>query len=276
MRGLTASSDGSGRTGGARGATGSGTGAGAGFRGSGDGGGTGADDGSSPGRPRRNGGFRAGMAASGTALAGLAAFGLFCVGCTTGGTGTRDEGPAGSQPVAQVSPRSTPSGTAPAVRRVDAVRLLKGDPKVGRQVREDLERCAGKTHPVDTSYGSLTGGRSADVVVNVMSCADLVGIGTYVYRAREDGSYENVLAVEVPTVYGTIDRGDLVVTTQVYGEKDPMDSPSGSEVVTYRWADERFSEHDRVHNDFSRPADEGDGDLPVQTEPGERPGPSGN
>ncbi|MEW2066436.1 hypothetical protein [Streptomyces sp. NPDC007346] len=207
------------------------------------------------------------MAASGTALAGLAAFGLFCVGCATGGTGTRDEGPAVSQPVAQASPRSTPSGTAPATRRVDAVALLKRDPTVSERVREGLRPCAGKAYPVDTSYGSMTGGTSADVVVNVMSCADSVGVGTYVYRAREDGSYENVFMAEVPAVYGIIDRGDLVVTTQIYGSKDPLAYPSGSEVVTYRWANERFTEHDRVHNDFSRAVDGTEIEAPTQAEP---------
>lgn len=260
MRGLTASSDSS-------------------ENGSGTGSGTGTDDGGSSGRPRRNRGFRAGMAASGTALAGLAAFGLFGIGCATGGTGTRDEGPAGSQPVAQVSPRPTPSGTTPVTKRVDAVALLKGDPAVSERVREGLQPCAGKAYPVDTSYGSMTGGPSADVVVNVMSCADSVSMGTYVYRAREDGSYENVFMAEVPAVYGTIDRGDLVVTTQVYGSKDPLAYPSGSEVVTYRWADERFTEHDRVHNDFSRAVDGTDIEAPTQTVPedqAEPAEPSGN
>ncbi|MEI7030490.1 hypothetical protein [Streptomyces pratensis] len=207
------------------------------------------------------------MAASGTALAGLVAFGLFGAGCSTGGTGTRDEGPAVSRPVARITPQATPSGTAPATKRVNAVALLKGDPKVGERVRSALRPCAGDAYPVDTSYGSLTGGRATDVVVNVMSCADSVGIGTYVYRAGEGGAYENVFAVEVPAVYGTIDRGDLVVTTQVYGSKDPLAYPSGSEVVTYRWADGRFSEHDRVHNDFSRAVEGTDGELPVQPEP---------
>ncbi|MEV1048996.1 hypothetical protein [Streptomyces sp. NPDC049916] len=214
--------------------------------------------------------MRPGRAASGTVLAGLVAFGLLSAGCATGGTGTRDEGPAGSQPVAQITPQASPSGTAKATRRIDSVRLLKNDPKVGERVKEALEPCAGKTYPVDTSYGSLTGGPAADVVVNVMSCADSVGLGTYAYRAGEDGSYENVFTVEVPAVYGTIDRGDLVVTTQVYGEDDPMAYPSGSEVVTYRWADDRFTEHDRVHNDFSR-GYTGAGDLSVPTEP-EDPG----
>ncbi|WP_103530712.1 hypothetical protein [Streptomyces sp. SM11] len=207
------------------------------------------------------------MAASGTALAGLVAFGLFGAGCSTGGTGTRDEGPAGSQPVAQTTPRASPSGTTPPVRRVDAVRLLKDDPKVGERIRDGLRPCAGKAYPVDTSYGSVTDGRVADVVVNVMSCADSVGVGTYVYRAEGDGSYKNVFSAEVPAIYGTIDRGDLVVTTQVYGSKDPLGYPSGSEVVTYRWASDRFTEHDRVHNDFSRAVEGTDGDLPVQSEP---------
>ncbi|USC51672.1 hypothetical protein K7395_20215 [Streptomyces filamentosus] len=211
--------------------------------------------------------FRGGTAASGTALAGLVAFGLFGVGCSSGGTGTRDEGPAGSQPVGQITQQPSPSGTTPSVRRVDAVRLLKSDPKVGERVREGLKPCAGKGYPIDTSYGSMTGGRTADVLVNVMSCADSVNVGTYVYRADDDGSYKNVFAAEVPAVYGTIDRGDLVVTTQVYGSKDPLDSPSGSEVVTYRWASDRFTEHDRVHNDFSNAFEGTDGDLPVQSEP---------
>lgn len=87
------------------------------------------------------------------------------------------------------------------------------------------------------------------------------------YRADGDGSYKNVFAAEVPAVYGTIDRGDLVVTTQVYGSKDPLAYPSGSEVVTYRWASDRFTEHDRVHNDFSRAVEGTDGELPVQSEP---------
>lgn len=227
--------------------------------------------GSVPGGPERSRnrgrGLRAGTAASGTALAGLAAFGLFAVGCSSGGAGTRDEGPAGGQPVAQASPRTGPTGTATPVRRVDAVKLLKNDPEVGERIREGLKPCAGRSYPVDTSYGSMTGGRSADVVVNVMSCADSVSVGTYVYRADEKGSYENVFAVEVPAVYGTIDRGDLVVTTQVYGSKDPLAYPSGSEVVTYRWTNDRFTEHDRVHNEFSRAVEGTDGDLPVQSEP---------
>ncbi|MFF3394699.1 hypothetical protein ACFYW1_27630 [Streptomyces sp. NPDC002669] len=207
-----------------------------------------------------------GWAASATTLVGLAALGLFSVSCSTGGTGTRDEGPAGTQPIMQATPSADASSrTRPP--RVDAVALLKGDPRVSERVRTDLKPCTGSEYPVDTSYGTLTGGPSADVVVNVMTCGDSVGVGTYVYRSRGSGSYENVFAIEQPAVYGTIDRGDLVVTTQVYGQKDSVAYPSGEEVITYRWTTNRFTEHDRVHNDFNRAV--GNGDAGLSAEPAE-------
>ncbi|GAA3014947.1 hypothetical protein [Streptomyces fulvorobeus] len=213
-------------------------------------------------------GVRAALAASGTAMAGLAAFALLGASCSAGGTGTRDEGPAGTKPVTQVTPSlAAPTTTAQPARRVNAVALLKRDPGVSPRVRTDLRPCSGDEYPVDTSYGSLTDGPAADVVVNVLTCGDSVGIGTYVYRPRDDGSYENVFAAEMPAVYGTIDRGDLVVTTQVYGSRDSVAYPSGEEVITYRWTDGRFSEHDRVLNDFNRAVSSGEGALPPQAEP---------
>jgi len=222
---------------------------------------TGSRTGTTAGRRRR---LRAGPAAGGTAAAGLAAFGLFCAGCSAGGTGTRDEGAASTQQVARATPSSTaPTGTAKPAPRVNAVMLVKGDPKASRQLKDDLKPCAGDEYPVDTSYGTLTDGTATDVVVNVMTCGDSVGVGTYVYRRTADGSYGNVFAAEVPAVYGTIDRGDLVVTTQVYGSKDSVAYPSGEDVVTYRWTAGRFTETDRVHNDFNRAVGSGEGALPA-------------
>lgn len=208
--------------------------------------------------------LRAGLAASGIAVAGLAAAALFCAGCTAGGTGTRDEGPASPQEVARAAPSSAvATGTAKPAPRVDAVALVKGDPEVSRQLKEDLKPCAGDEYPVDTSYGTLTDGATTDVVVNVMTCDDSVGVGTYVYQRRADGSYGNVFAAEVPAVYGAIDRGDLVVTTQVYGSKDSVAYPSGEDVVTYHWTAGRFSETDRVHNVFNQAVGSGEGALPA-------------
>ncbi|MCM2413392.1 MULTISPECIES: hypothetical protein [unclassified Streptomyces] len=242
-----------------------------GLTGSGDGGGASGGRVTGGGSGNRSGGgnrrLLTGWAASSTALAGLAVFGLFTVSCSTGGTGTRDEGPAGSQPVARITPTASTPSTAEPAPRVDAVALLKSDPKVSGRVRTDLKPCTGDEYPVDTSYGSLTDAPAADVVVNVMTCGDSVGVGTYVYRPRADGTYQNVFTTEQPAVYGTIDRGDLVVTTQVYGKKDAVAYPSGEEVITYHWANTRFSELDRVHNDFNRAVGAGEGDFPEPTEP---------
>ena len=51
-----------------------------------------------------------------------------------------------------------------------------------------------------------------------------MGVGSYVYR-EEGGRYENVFAAEEPPVYAEIDRGDLVVTKQVYEKGDPVVEP---------------------------------------------------
>ncbi|MDT9680899.1 hypothetical protein RND61_02165 [Streptomyces sp. TRM76323] len=210
-----------------------------------------------------------GGAAGRTAVAGLAAvglLGLLATGCSTGGTGPRDEGPA---PTDQGVPssRPTPAASAPSpFRRVDAVALLKGDPKVGDQVKRDLKPCGPDAYPVDTSYGNLTGSGAADVVVNVLTCGDAVGVGTYVYR-MQGRRYENVFALEEPAVYSEIDRGDLVVTKQVYAEGDPIAYPSGEDVITYRWTSDRFTEHYAVRNEYSKAVEGGDISGPAPTAP---------
>ncbi|MFJ3727103.1 hypothetical protein ACIPYQ_31700 [Streptomyces sp. NPDC090045] len=191
---------------------------------------------------------------------------VFAVGCATGGTGLRDGGPARSDTVAKASPAApstsadAPSGSAPAsgrpLKKVDPVALLKADPKVSAEIKRDLKPCTGKEYPVDVSYGKVTGSAVVDIVVNVLSCADALGRGSYVYRA-DGGSYENVFSDEQPPVYAEIDRGDLVVTKQVYGKSDPLSYPSGEDVITYRWNGETFTEHDRVHSEYSNVIDGG-------------------
>ncbi|MFG2562482.1 hypothetical protein [Streptomyces sp. NPDC048496] len=241
---------------------------GSGGRGDGSSGTTGGNTATGGSGAARSGGRRrTRWAASSTALVGLAVLALLTVSCSTGGTGTRDEGPAGSQSAAHVTPSVTAPSTANPTPRVDPVQLVKRDSRVSERVRTDLKPCTGHEYPVDSSYGRLTGGSAPDIVVNVMTCGDSVGVGTYVYRRQSNGTYENIFTTEQPAVYGTIDRGDLVVTTQVYEKKDAVAYPSGEEVVTYRWADNRFAEHDRVHNDFNRAVGNGEGDLPEPTEP---------
>ncbi|MEW2073613.1 hypothetical protein ACFZAG_03475 [Streptomyces sp. NPDC012403] len=190
--------------------------------------------------------------AASTATAVLAAAVLFAAGCGTGGTGARDEGPAHADSVASapaaasVQPSRTPD-------RVDAVRLIKADPAVSAEVKRELKPCVADEYPVDVSYGNLTRGAVDDVVVNVLTCGDAVGVGSYVYR-EQGGAYVNVFSAEEPPVYAEIDRGDLVVTKQVYDRGDPVSSPSGENVITYRWGPGRFAEEYRTHNDYGQVA----------------------
>ncbi|MCX4435666.1 hypothetical protein ABZW44_41410 [Streptomyces mirabilis] len=193
------------------------------------------------------------MKAGSAVTAALAAIGLFLTACATGGTGARDEGPASSEAVAKGAAPS-PAASAPPSRtpkRVDAVKLVKDDPEVSESVKSALTKpCVADEYPVDVSYGDLTGGTTDDVVVNVMTCGDAVGIGSYVYR-EESGRYENVFKTEEPPVYAEIDRGDLVITQQLYKKGDPVEYPSSEEVITYGWTATRFTERSRTHNDYS-------------------------
>ncbi|MFK0257646.1 hypothetical protein [Streptomyces sp. NPDC090445] len=183
---------------------------------------------------------------------------LFAAGCSPTGTGLRDGGPARSDAAARSGAPSSPAEPAPIrtapsgkpERRIDPVALLKADPRVSAEVKRDLKPCTGKEYPVDVSYGKITGGSVTDIVINVLSCADALGRGSYVYRA-EGGTYENVFSDEQPPVYAEIDRGDLVVTKPVYGKSDALAYPSGEDVITYRWNGGKFTEQDRVHTDYS-------------------------
>ncbi|MCJ1678142.1 hypothetical protein MTF65_12465 [Streptomyces sp. APSN-46.1] len=190
---------------------------------------------------------------------------LFAAGCSTGGTGLKDGGPARTDTVAKTGPppaaepHASSSGDAsapaapsgrPKVMKIDPVALLKADPKVSAEVKRDLKPCTGKEYPVDVSYGKVTGGPAVDIVVNVLSCADALGRGSYVYRER-GGRYENVFSDEQPPVYAEIDRGDLVVTKPVYAKSDALAYPSGEDVITYRWSGEKFTEQDRVYTEYS-------------------------
>lgn len=191
-------------------------------------------------------------AAAGPALAGVVLLAVSLGGCGTGGTGARDEGPAraGAAPEAAASPSSSSAGTPD---RVDAVRLVKSDPRVSAEVKRDLKPCVADEYPVDVSYGELTGSSVEDIVVNVLTCGDAVGVGSYVYR-RRSGAYENVFTAEEPPVYAEIDRGDLVVSKQVYAKGDPVSNPSSENVITYRWSAGRFTERFRTHTDYSNAA----------------------
>ncbi|MFE0424273.1 hypothetical protein [Streptomyces sp. NPDC058953] len=220
-------------------------------------------------------------AASGTAMAGLAVLVLFAAGCSTGGTGLRDDGPAaGDAGRSASSGVPTPSGpgspgSAAKAKMPDPVALLRKDPKVDAGIKADLKPCVEGTYPVDTAVGHLTGGTAPDVVVNIMTCDDAIAIATYVYRL--DGSdYRNVFARVEPAVFSTIDRGDLVVTQQVYENADPIATPMAEEIRTYRWTTGtdggRFVETHWTRTQYrTLPPEDGDAyQRTEETEPGTR------
>lgn len=197
------------------------------------------------------------MQAAFTAVAVLAALALFVSACATGGTGTRDEGPAFAESssstdmaagaAASASPSSAPASAPSAfasdpdsgsdsLSHTTAVKLVKSDPLVSAEVKDDLKPCVADEYPLDVAYGDLTGGSSDDIVVNVLTCGDGVGVGSYVYH-EERGAYENVFSAEESPVYAEIDSsGNLVVSRQLYEKGDPVSSPSGEDVITYRWS----------------------------------------
>ncbi|CCK28400.1 Lipoprotein CseA [Streptomyces davaonensis JCM 4913] len=187
-----------------------------------------------------------------TAVAVFTALALFVSACATGGTGARDEGPAHDESVAgaAVAPTASPAPSSSGrPGQAEVVRLIQADPLVSTEVKRDLKPCAADDYAIDTSYGDLTGGTAEDVVVNVLTCGDGVGVGSYVYR-EQNGSYENVFQAEEPPVYAQIDRGDLVVSKQVYEKGDPVSNPSGENVITYRWNGSRFAQEYFWHNDY--------------------------
>lgn len=206
-----------------------------------------------------------------TAVAVLAALALFVSACATGGTGTRDEGPAfvesssstdmaaggavssaapSSDPTAAPSAYASDSGSD-SLSHTAAVKLVKSDPLVSAEVKDDLKPCVADEYPLDVAYGDLTGGTSDDVVVNVLTCGDGVGVGSYVYH-EEGGAYENVFSAEESPVYAEIDSsGNLVVSRQLYEKGDPVSSPSGEDVITYRWSSSgHFVKVRSAHNEL--------------------------
>ncbi|MEU3528034.1 hypothetical protein AB0E62_29905 [Streptomyces sp. NPDC038707] len=191
------------------------------------------------------------MIAVGAALAALA---LFLAACGSGGTGARDEGPAHASAGA-VADASPSAGTAfGKFRRVDAVALLERDPQVSPAVKRELKPCDGDDYQVDVSYGDLTDAPVDDVVINVMTCADWVGIGSYVYR-DVNGAFKNVFKSEEPPVYAEIDGGTLSVTRQYYEQNDPISSPSGDIVTPYTWKAGRFVPGKPTRNEYGNSTD---------------------
>ena len=153
-------------------------------------------------------------------------------GCGEGG-GVRVEGDA----PAVVAPTTTPEPSAAG--HVDPVTLLRRDPAVAADIRAALKPCGGDEYPVDTSYGDLTGGSRPDVVVNVATCGDDVGLAGFVYRAV-NGHYMNVFHDDTRRSTSTYPRAPSNSPGRCTATTTPVCCPSGEDVYTYHWTGDRF------------------------------------
>jgi hypothetical protein len=167
-------------------------------------------------------------------------------GCGTGVTGARREGPAPTQTVRAQSTRPPAIASDPTA----LAHLVRLDTSVSADVREDLTPCVGDDYPMNTDSGYLTAGDGPDLVVNITTCGDGLGVAAYVYRMI-GGKYENVFADERPPVYASVDGGRLQVIHEVYRTDDPVSYPTGAEQTTYAWQGNRFVEIARSFSDFT-------------------------
>jgi hypothetical protein len=147
--------------------------------------------------------------------------------------------------------------------------LVSSDANVSEKVRQGLAPCADSHYPVVTDAGDLTAGDGPDLVVNVMTCQDDVGVGAYVYR-RVGGKYENVFTDERPPVYVNVVGRRLEIIHEVYQVDDPDWAPAGQESAFYAWRADGFVQVTRTYTDFGgeTPAARPE---PTSTEPAPRP-----
>jgi hypothetical protein len=171
---------------------------------------------------------------------------LAAAGCGTTITGARGEGPASTASV------KTPSSSAPPIASdpTALAGMVRRDSSVSAAVREDLTPCAGNGYPMDTDSGNLTSGDGPDLVVNITTCGDGLGVAAYVYRMI-GGKYQDVFADERPPVYGSVTGGRLQIVHEVYSKDDRTTYPTGEESVTYAWRGNAFVEVARSYSDFT-------------------------
>jgi hypothetical protein len=192
--------------------------------------------------------------------------GLVAAGCgTTATTGARREGPAPTASAKATYARAPAIASNPAA----LAGLIRKDTSVSADVREDLAPCVGDAYPLDTVSGDLTAGDQPDIVVNVTTCGDGLGVAAYVYRVI-DGKYQNVFADERPPVYGSVEDGRLQIVHEVYKTDDPAAYPTGQEQATYAWQGNRFVEVARSFSDFTAKSPTSSPE-PTSTEPVPQP-----
>ncbi|KRV48909.1 hypothetical protein AQ490_22510 [Wenjunlia vitaminophila] len=143
-----------------------------------------------------------------------------------------------SAAVEAAPPEEAPS-PVPGVPAEKAVALLRAD-RMNTGGREILA-CDGRSggYPVDVHLAALTDSSPTDLVINVTTCGDGIGIASYVYRSVR-GDYVNVFRAEDTSVWAKAAGNGLQVIRQDYAEDDPVYGPSGETVTMYRWDGSAF------------------------------------
>lgn len=162
------------------------------------------------------------------------------------GSTAPDQGSA--EPTGRAAPSARPTRPEP---KVDIVKLLKADPLV--KVKKELRACTGdgESYPLEIAYADLTDDGGTDLVVNVSTCTDGLGVASYVYRSVGRG-YRNVFTAEQPQVWAQVTASGLEVAQQIYLESDPVYDPSSETVTTYRWNGRVFVQTGVTRNDYGK------------------------
>ncbi|WP_433891594.1 hypothetical protein [Streptomyces sp. CA-111067] len=187
-------------------------------------------------------------------------------GCGSTVTGARREGPA---PTATMK---VPSTVAPAIAADPAALavMVRKDPGVSETVRDKLTACRDAGYPLATDAGDLTEGDGPDLVVNVTTCGDGIGVAAYVYRMI-NGKYQHVFDDEQPPVYASVDDGRLEIIHEVYNTDDLATYPSGEESSFWVWRGHQFVQVSRWYSDFGAKTPSSSPE-PTSTEPAPTPG----
>ncbi|MGW5354015.1 hypothetical protein ACWERV_26275 [Streptomyces sp. NPDC004031] len=145
----------------------------------------------------------------------------------------------------------TPPTTPPSESRTGRTfrSTAPSDPSGRADPSDPSDPADADSYPVTVDSGNLTAGDGPDLVVNVTTCGNGLGVAAYVYRMVK-GKYQNVFADERPPVYGSVEDGQLEITHEVYEMNDPLSSPVGQESVTYVWRGGRFVQVSREYADF--------------------------
>ncbi|MFD1052046.1 hypothetical protein ACFQ1S_43995, partial [Kibdelosporangium lantanae] len=128
-----------------------------------------------------------------------------------------------------------------ATPSVDAVALLRTDPKVSANVKSMLTPCAVDRYPVDTRYVDVTHDGVLDLVVMVSTCDTKfpgfdprTNLAGYVYDLKTTPP-TNIFTNEQPWMdIETVDS-DVYLEIYEFGPRDKSCCPSQPKITLYRW-----------------------------------------